>query len=33
MVGMTFSDGTKETFYVFLIKNGTLSYEVKENGK
>ena len=31
MVGMTFSDKGKEKQFVFFIKNGTLSYEVKEN--
>lgn len=30
MVGMTFSDKGKEKQFVFFIKNGTLSYEVKE---
>ena len=30
MVGMTFSDTTKEKQFIFFIKNDTLSYEIKE---
>ena len=33
MVGMTFSDNTKERQFVFIIKNEILSYEVRENEK
>ena len=31
MVGMTFSDTVKEKQFIFIIKNDTLSYDVREN--
>lgn len=33
MVGMTFSNGTQEKQFVFFIKNETLNYEERVNGK